>query len=222
MFRESPLHKNAPLSAAVESDVVGYTTIELTKKFTLVGINFSSLNGDDALPIREAVSGEFGEGDQLQIQNEYGSYIVLEWKNGQWYGLDSDTPATVEVRRGTGVWIVSNTASKESPVRAVVQGAVNLSDSLTTDFGNSFVIAAAGLPVDTTPNSNLFKWEGVKDGDNLQIPNEYGSYTVLQWEAGQWVGDNSTPATAKIPKESAIWLISSSPDAKVIIDPTVL
>ena len=202
MFRESPLHKNAPLSAAVESDVVGYTTVELTTKFTLVGINFSSLDGADAVPVNEIISGNFSDGDELQIQS---------------------------IKRGLGAWVVSKVATEETPVSIQLKGAVNLSDSLTVDFGQQYVIAATGLSVDAAVNSTLFTWENLAANDQLQIPDGMGGYTVLEWQDKNadgiynWYGVSSPdPATAIIPKESAIWIVSTNQDAKVTIHPNEL
>ena len=223
---------NAPLSAAVEaveSDVVGYTTTQLTSKFTLVGINFSSLSGKNTIPINEVITGDFANGDQLQIQDGDGGYIVLEWKEDGWYGLSASTPASVEVTRGTGVWIVAQSASTNNPVKAQLKGAVNLSDEMTSEFGQRYVIASTGLPVDTGVNSPLFKWTNLADKDQLQIPDGTGGYVVLEWRDadgdGQyhWYGlSASTPATVLIPKESAFWIVSSNELASVTISPKEL
>ena len=223
--QKPPPQKNAPLSAAVESDVVGYTTVELTTKFTLVGINFSSLDGTDAIPVNEAIIGDFANGDQLQIQNGTGGYTTLVWREDAWYGLSSETPATVSLKRGTGIWVVVNNATHDTPVSVQLKGAVNLSDSLTTNFGQSYLIAATGLPVDAAVNGALFSWEGLADGDQLQIQNSSGGYTTLAWRTGdnKWYGlSSSVPATAVIPKESAIWLVSSNANAKVVVAPSNL
>ena len=213
---------NAPLSAAVESDTVGYTTVELTRQYTLVGINFSALDGSDSLPVNDVVSGNFSNGDQLQLQDGSGSYIVLRWENDAWCD-NSGSVAEVSVKRGSGVWLVANGASEASPVIAQLKGGVNLSDTLTTSFGQQYVIAATGLPVDTTVNSALFTWENLSPDDQLQVPDGNGSYIVLRWRDGKWYGGNSdAPAAVSIPKESAIWLVSTNPTARVTVNPAVL
>ena len=228
-FPNLPPHKNAPLSAAVESDVVGYTTVELTTKFTLVALNFSSLEGNETIPVNEVISGDFVNGDQLQIQDTEGGYTILYWKNNNgWYGAGTDTiPATLEVARGTGMWVVSQTASEETPLTVQLAGAVNLTDTLNiTDFGNRYLIASSGLPVNTTVNGNLFVWENMTDGDQLQLPDGEGGYTILQWRDGHWygagAGNNNPPATLVIPKESGFWLYASNPAAKLKVLPTNL
>ena len=203
--------------------------MELTTKFTLVGINFSSLDGADAVPVNEIISGNFSDGDELQIQDTQGGYTVLTWKNGAWYGLSSPEPATVSIKRGLGAWVVSKVATEETPVSIQLKGAVNLSDSLTVDFGQQYVIAATGLPVDAAVNSTLFTWENLAANDQLQIPDGMGGYTVLEWQDKNadgiynWYGVSSPdPATAIIPKESAIWIVSTNQDAKVTIHPNEL
>ena len=200
--------------------------MDLTRQYTLVGINFSSIDGLDSIPVAEAISGDFANGDELQIQDDTGRYIVLVWQNGTWCSYGTTTPATTQLKRGTGVWVVSHGgASTETPVRVQLKGAVNLSDNLSTEFGNSYVIAATGLPVDVAVNGPLFTWERFNDGDELQIPDATGRYIVLQWNDAtkNWVSFGSNEAsTVTIPKESAIWVVSTNPNAKVTISPAEL
>ena len=225
MFRESPLHKNAPLSAAVESDVVGYTTVELTKEYTLVGINFSSLDGKDSRPINEVVSGNFTNGDFLQIKDaSMGGYTVLRWENNAWYPLGETTPADREVKRGTEIWIVAHNASPDNPVTVQLCGSVKMEDSLTTEFGQDYVIASVGLPMDVDINSKFFSWQGMANGDQLQVQDpRTNGYIAFRWQDGHWYPLGSAePAQHVLEKERAFWLYSNNAEAKVSIQPTNL
>ena len=201
--------------------------MELTKKYTLVGINFSSLDGSNSIPVTEAVTGNFSDGDELQVQNGTGGYTVLQWRDGVWCGYGTTKPASLKVERGRGVWLVSHGgASIENPVIAQIKGGVNLSDTLVTTFGESYVITATGLPIDAPVNSELFRWDNLNDKDQLQLPRENGSYTVLEWNTSdqKWhpYGKPTEDVSLSIPKESAVWVVSSNPNATVTITPATL
>lgn len=217
------LFLNVPLFAAVESDIVGYTTMNFTQKYNLVGVSFATLGGEDEIPVNEFISGEFTEGDQLQIQSGTGGYNVLEWRNSQWCGYGSSVASDRVVKRGTGVWIVTKQATTDNPVTAMVSGAVKLDNGLEVAFGQKYVIAAPGIPIEVAVNSNIFSWTDLSDGDQLQIPNGTGGYNVLQWKDGQWCGYGSNiPSERTIPVQTAVWIVSTSATAKVTINPSNL
>ena len=72
---------NAPLSAVVESDVVGYTTITMEAgKWYLLGCPFTPLNGETTTQINETFAGEgFASGDVLYTLTEAGTYKPYYW-----------------------------------------------------------------------------------------------------------------------------------------------
>ncbi|MEG2724952.1 MAG: hypothetical protein RR982_03775, partial [Kiritimatiellia bacterium] len=131
------MHQNAPLnaSAAVESPIVGYQTISLTQKFTLVGINFSPLTAKDAPApclLNDVISGDFVHGDQIQIQNGNG-YKLAGWNSSlkKWCkttadGIVSDIVSPLEITPGVGFWVVSKNAKSDHPVQMKTCGQVLL------------------------------------------------------------------------------------------------
>ena len=61
---------NAPLTAAVESDIVGYTTIEMkADKWYQVAFPFVQLDDTETVSISEAFNSGFVDGDTLMILN---------------------------------------------------------------------------------------------------------------------------------------------------------
>lgn len=146
---------------------------------------------------------------------------------GHGAGYGTTEPASISLERGRGVWLVSHGgASAVNPVIVQLKGGVNLSESLTTTFGERYVIAATGLPVDAPANGDLFNWQNLNEKDQLQVPRQDGSYTVLEWNAStrKWCpfGNPTEEAFLLIPKESAIWIVSSNPNAHVIVSPEAL
>jgi hypothetical protein len=69
---------NGRLNAAVESDVVGYQTVEINKEWTLMGVNFVDLENatTDKIPVFSLMSGDFGVGDQIQIPRMNGADVA--------------------------------------------------------------------------------------------------------------------------------------------------
>ena len=212
------MHLNGRLNAQVESDIVGYQTMALTQKFNLVGVNFADLSGSDTVLAKDFITGEFTNGDQLQIPSASG-YDVLEWYDGKWCAYGGTIESDKSVVRGTGVWIVTKGATVENPVSVTVSGAVNLSDALTITFGQKYVLASPGLPKDYSVNTKELTWENLAEGDQLQIPSASG-YDVLEWYDSKWCAYGGTVESNKvIPAGVAVWIVSTANDAKVTMTP---
>lgn len=198
---------------------MGYTTIELTQKYTLVGVNFTGLADSKEVPISELLSGGFENGDRLQLPLEGNSaYDVVEWKDGAWRRLGTDLIVNPVVTQGSGFWIVTPNVSKETPVQVCVKGAVKISEELTLAVGQGYRITSAGFPVDLAVNGSAFTWENINDGDLLQIPLEGNAYDVLEWNKGQWCRSGTDVVADKvIPQDSAVWLVSTNTKAHVTV-----
>ena len=106
------------------ANIVGYTTITLTEKNSIVGINFTGVDGN-AMSINEAVP--YAEGmvkgnaaanaDQIQVQDGNGGYKTYYMSNGlnakgqvvaglegKWANGGSTTVATDVIPAGKGAW----------------------------------------------------------------------------------------------------------------------
>jgi hypothetical protein len=72
----------ARLSAAVESDIVGYNTIEMKAgKWYMVGSAFSSLDGIEDRNVNDVFNVGFAEGDRLMTYNSVsGLYTTAYWR----------------------------------------------------------------------------------------------------------------------------------------------
>ena len=191
-------HLNAPLSAAVESDVVGYTTITTSADFTMLGVVFNGLNGD-ALPLNEIVSGTFVDGDQIQIYDRDTGYKVYRYYNNDWVGGDF-LPATTPIEPGTSFWL----KTPERAVEVTLKGAVP-TGSYSYVSKSGFQMVSPNIPISFNLNDDIGWGEGLVDSDQIQVRSG-NSYQVYRYYNGAWVGGDFLPTTVKIPVGSSIWL----------------
>lgn len=198
---------------------MGYSTVELTQKFNLVGINFSTLDGSDTVNVKDLFSGTFTDGDQIQIRAGAG-YDICVWDTDKWvnYGGTEETTRTVE--RGTGIWLVLNNATEANPVSVTMSGSVDLLTSKETALAQGYAIASAGLPMNLSVNSPKLIWTGLTNGDQLQIRAGAG-YDICIWTDGVWVNyGGSEPSERTISADAAFWVVSATGNATVTVDPT--
>ena len=167
MFRESPLHKNAPLSAAVESDVVGYTTIEVkANEWYILGTPFTPLNDDtQTYTIDKLFSGAtFSEGDLLYIVSKEGNFSPRYWnathsgwsKSSRSWQEDTDVyPIT------SGIYLhpVNNGTVTFTGKVAAIEVEVGDVD------GNTWDLTSMGYPV--SEKLNNYEWKNFSAGDVL-------------------------------------------------------
>ena len=213
---------NGRLNAQVESDIVGYQTIEVTQTHTLLGINFTNI-GDksdalSAIDLNKVVSGDFMVGDQIQIPSGSG-YTLAGWNGEKWVrmtaagALTTRDPATVTP--GRGVWLYTPNASETSKVNVHLVGAVKLGATTTIDCGTGFSIAASIAPAEL--DINTCTWSNMTLKDQIQIPSGSG-YALAGWNGEKWVrmtaaGALTTREPPKVPMGSAFWLMTQSANA---------
>ena len=110
------------------ANIVGYSTITLTEKNSIVGINFTGVDGN-AMSINEAVpyvdgmvkGANINEADQIQIQDGAGGYKIYYMSNGKnakggtvdgldgkWAEMGKTTVAADTITNGTAFWYVRN------------------------------------------------------------------------------------------------------------------
>ena len=226
--QKPPPQKNAPLSAAVESDTVGYTTIAMEAgKWYQIGTPFVALNGEKET-VGDVFHAGFTKGDMLYIyDSERGYYSsFLTWgtvQEGAW--------------GDEATWTVSNPvlpAGKAVFIRKSANSTITLSGRVATDvktlFGNegksTWSQGVLVYPADTGIND--MQWEGLKEGDTLYV---YDPMTQLYKGPLTWtsaVEGTGTPkwcdeatwsvATEKIPVGQALFIqttgiVSCSPKA---------
>ena len=228
---------NGRLNAAVESDVVGYTTVEITKEYTLLGVSFFNLDDStqDTIAINDFVTGDFTHGDQLQVPKETGSsYDIAIWNEteGKWCtsrrGQPTTTASTIEIKKGDGVWLLSKSATETTPVEIVLKGRALISATATYNCAQQYRLVS--LPTyDSVPvNSTKLEWTNLQHGDQIQIPKSTGnSYDVAVWNStlSKWCTSRrgqptTTESTLAFSPYSAAWVVSTSDAASCTYDST--
>ena len=207
---------NAPLSAAVESDVVGYTTITMEAgKWYQIGTPFASLDGKEET-VNDVFCNGFTSGDALYVyDSDLGRYSsVITWgtvQEGAW--------------GDEGTWTVSNPilpAGKAVFIRKAATSTICLSgrvsSDVTTVFGDEDATTWSQIvlvyPADTEVNK--MKWEGLQEGDALYIYDSASQRykSALTWtstidESGEpkWCNEASwSVSTEKIPAGQALFV----------------
>ena len=231
--------ENAPLSAAVESDVVGYTTREITQKFTLLGVAFFPLDKEDeeGVSIQEFIQGDFSVGDELQIPTEEGSsYTRVVWYTDDvsgesfWSGVRGSRPTGVassaRIKPGDGLWLSVQNVTPDKPLAISVMGRVELETSFKKELAKQYQLVSIPQPRETALTSARLSWTGLVPGDEIQIPTETdGSYNRAIWytdEAGHsfWSAQRGGRPTGvasnlSIPANTAVWLVTTGTNASM-------
>ena len=217
---------NGRLNAQVESDIVGYQTIEITSQWTLLGMNFVGLENDttDEIPFLSMISGDFAHGDEIQVQNIGGGYSRAGWNStvGKWCSFGrtglSANESTLTIPAGTGFWL------KSSATTIQIAGKVYTGEDISVVIGKQYKIFAPLVPEALPVNSDLLVWENFNHNDEIQIPNAGGGYSRARWNStvGKWctigrTGVTSTPSDATIPSSASIWVISTNDSADVTV-----
>ena len=196
MFRESPLHKNAPLFAAVESDVVGYTTIEMEAgKWYMIGSPFVPLQANTTFKVNEQFSGQgFGGDDTLYTLKSDGTFIPHYWISdtngeGKWYadafGFEEDT---ADYPLSTAVYI-----KKAVEGEIVFSGKVSVVKvEIGSETGNSWSLVAPVYPM--SKKINDYEWIGFTTSDTLYTLRDTGVFEPNYWVTdqdgkGKWYKD---------------------------------
>ena len=152
MFRESPLHKNAPLSAAVESDVVGYSTIDLKSGYEIVAIPFLPLDEEGgALPI-QSITGELLADDRIPERSD--SFMVLDttthnyvnYRNSSngWIKVGEDAPTTEVLPAGTSICFKKSMRAG----KIIATGKVNDADVVEIPLARGYSLVSNPFPTE--------------------------------------------------------------------------
>ena len=229
---------NGRLSAAVESDVVGYTTIEVTKKFLLVGASIFPLDSEgvpEKVSVHDFIKGDFAEGDELQIPNG-NAYDRAIWHtvNGEAFwckerrGVPVDEPSDLMVSSLDGVWLNINRASTTTPVSVSFLGRIDMGTVVTKEMGKRYQLASITQPIECPINSEALKWDGLTDGDELQIQNDNNSYDRAIWHtqdgASFWSAERrgqptGIPSTLVIKPSTSFWVVTKQDGASMTYSP---
>ena len=228
---------NAPLFAAVESDVVGYTTIEMQAgKWYQVGCPFVGLNGATELPLNDFFCSGFVTGDTLMILDSqtarYGTlaYWVPEANGGAGAWCDRPiaavgTPSDVVLKPGQAVYI-----HKKESSAVTFSGKV---EAVPAEFGSEDgnVLAQVAPVWPEQKSVNDFVWKGLASGDTMKIlDSDTASYgTLLYWlpsannGAGAWcdrpIPGLGQPSNLVLSPGQAVFVTKSSAGVATVVAP---
>lgn len=208
---------NAPLSAVVESDVVGYTTITMEAgKWYQIGCPFVALDGTEAPKINDVLGSGFESGDELMILNSETSrysasaYWVAEknaWCNRPIAAIA--TPIETVLPIGQAVYIHKGPTSSE----VVFSGKVEAKEiAFGAENTPSWAQVAPVWPVSQSIND--FEWKGLADGDELMI---LDSQTQTYTPSAYWISEKNawcnrpiaaiaTPVTTELKAGTAAYI----------------
>ena len=202
---------NDPLSATVESPIVGYTTVTTSPGFNMLGVVFNGLGGQ-TLTLNDIVSGDFQDNDKILIRKD-GRYYTYTYYDGYgWWDESTGAEATEPCSVGTAFWL-------ETPGRSVevtLKGAVPTGEYQYTSTAGFQMISMA-TPRELDLNTDV-TWSGLTDGDEIQIRKDGRYYTYTYYDGYGW-WDESTGAisTTKVQAGSSLWLRTHVAGSTLII-----
>ena len=176
---------NAPLFAAVESDIVGYTTIQMDAgKWYQVGAPFVALDGAETVPLNEVFNQGFQSNDRLMVfdAETSGYQAPLYWVESKNAWCNSPValiaqPTDLRLSPGQAVYI-----SKQTTSTVTFSGKVEIVEvPFGRDGGETWDQVAPVWPAKCAIND--FRWSGLRSGDRLMIlDSEQGEYLApLYW-----------------------------------------
>ena len=203
-------HKNAPLFAAVESDIVGYTTITTNPGFNMVGVVFDGLSEETAT-LKEILSGDIQDSDQIQIRDaKTGVYTLYTYEAGSWYDENFALADDLELPPGSAFWFSAPT-SRDITMKGRV-----LTGTYTQDCPQGLSMIGPGVPKKLALNGDI-KWNNLSESDTIQV-REGGNYLLFTYEDGKWWDETFQEATYEIPVGASIWLATNSDNATISVD----
>ena len=174
---------NAPLFAAVESDVVGYTTIQMDAgKWYMIGSPFVELDAAAAVTVNDVFSTGFSTGDELNIYNpRTGMYTTLTWFDydgtAAWRNPMTGEYSTQALSKGQAVFI-----NKKSEGDVTVKGKVSSEEIVTFGLPDSSSWSQVVCVYPVTMDVNDIQWDGLAEGDELHVyDSTSGMYNSSTW-----------------------------------------
>ena len=214
---------NGRLNAQVESDIVGYTTIEITNQWTLLGVPFTTLGtAEESIDLNAlfANATNLVDGDQIQVPDGKNGYDLAYWNSsvGAWCNDGNDTLTSLKATRGRGVWLKASQASKTTPVTITAIGQVVLNRA-ADNLGTGYTIFSPALPMEgANLNDPSFTWTGLTDGDQIQVPDGTNGYDLAYWNSsvGAWCNDgNNIKTSLTFTAGGACWIMSKGSNPTV-------
>lgn len=172
----------ARLNAAVESDIVGYTTITMKAgKWYAVGNPFHQLDGATTYKVMDVYGQGFSDGDMLYVLDPETSAFstILQWQTidgvSGWGDILFPFLSNIDIDAGTGVLI-----------KKVTDGEISLSGRVEAVTSTIESQRWAYLVVQYPEKKKVSEltWEGFAEGDMLYIfdSDKNAFSTTLMWQ----------------------------------------
>ena len=180
----------------------------------MVGCMFNGVNGV-AATINEIMSGEFVDGDEIQIwDSSKNGYVFRMWNTAKGGWCEGRSLSTTPIEPGTAFWLKTPNRS----VTVTLAGAVPVEEVLIS-LKSGFQMIASNSPV--ALDLNALTWTNLVDGDEVQFikPGETGyTFYVYNSAKGGWCKGRTLLTSADaIPVGSSLWLRVKSSEATVKI-----
>ena len=207
------MNLNGRLSAAVESDIVGYTTVSMeADKWYLLGCPFVALDGATTYKVNEVFGGTaFATGDVLYLLQENGTFTPHYWNTANsgwsthrvlWKENTTDYPISTAVylnkKTSGSITFAGKVASTELEVGA--------------EDGNAWSLTSFVYPEERTLDD--YAWGAFESGDLLYTMNAEGVFTPHYWNASTqgWSLHRvlSKPDTTPLMVGQAVYLLKKS------------
>lgn len=204
---------STPLFAEVESDIVGYTTIETIAGNTMSGVVFQGLDDlQGSASLNNLLSGDFQPGDQILVRNSTsGLYQYYEYASGRWYFERQDADL-FPLKVGDAFWI----STPQKAISVTIKGTIAQGDYRYVAT-TGYQMVSVGLPIDVTLNSAQVKWQGFQNGDTIQVlPKGSSTYLYYEFANGGWY-KNRELTTDAIPVGSSFWITTQQAGAEMIV-----
>ena len=178
----------------------------------MLGVTFKGLDGAE-LPLNEIVSGEFLDGDEIQVYTPgSGSTFYSYWKDyGGWLDGAFNT-ATTPCKIGTGFWL----KTPDRSVTVTLKGAVPM-ETFRYESQAGFQMLSLGTPRELDLNRDI-TWTGLTDGDEIQVRKD-GQYVFYSYwkDYGGWLTGSFEVVSEPIAIGSSIWLKTANSGATATI-----
>ena len=192
--------------------LVGYSTINITKEYTLLTVNFDDVTGEaldiqKAFPYTEGMTKglTFANADNIQIMTTDGGYDTYFLSNGhygkggasynealdgKWSLAGQNAVASRGLASGTTFWYLAR-GGKTAPFTMTVAGAVSNSESETYTINKSYTLIGSPYPCDVAINGGIEVTGGTTgltfaNADNIQIMNDEGGYDTYFLSNGHY------------------------------------
>ena len=205
------------------SNIVGYTTIDITKSYSILAINFeTTASGEiainDAFPKCEGMTagGAITAADSIQVMQDDGTYVNYYLSNGKsgkasypatenkWVKAGAVTvPTTDTLKYGKAFWYVSRAFDADpsaKPYSVQISGQVLAASESSKEVAQNYMLIGNPYPVEIPLNDGVQITKGLTTGgaitaaDSLQIMQDDGSYVNYYMSNGK-SGKASYPET---------------------------